>query len=270
MGEAEVIISTGSRVKKNMYLQHLTTSNMKKIILSITCLLGIYAAAFSQYVAIRSGISLNEYGSSDSRSLVTIPYGTKLENYSTDSYGGMTSSGLTGNWRKLTYGEKTGFFFDGYLLPIPPPESPAQTLEQYIEKNYQKVAGPVEWASTDEKSGAFGQYKQTIYDNGVYIVSYTDKVSISTSFFITGLTLRQAFHFCKLFSTLGELIGEKSEFPLTDVDTDTRKVKNILNPESGKNESDGVYISNETARMAFLIRENNNRIEIKVTQLIGK
>lgn len=243
---------------------------MKKKALFIFSFLTLIIGVNGQFVSIKSGIQVKEYGSNDSKNLTSIPYGIKLENYSTDSYGGMTAEGLKGNWRKITFNEKTGFIFDGYLLPIAPPDNPAQTLENYIDKNYKKIAGPTEWANKNESSDSFEQYKQTIYDNGIYIINRNDKTLSITSYYITGLDLRQAFHFCKLFTEFEEIIGEKNNFPLTEIDNEKRKVKPILNPVRGKEEMDGIYIEDKVSKKSIQIKEHFGRIEVTFTRMTNK
>lgn len=233
----------------------------KRILLFCFLVMGIsLQAQINGYVGVRAGLNLREYADIDAKSLVIIPYGTAIEGASKESYGGYTSMGMKGDWRKVTYNGKTGFLFDGFLLPIPPPDSTAGTLDNYIDKFYKKVSGPETYT---DAAGAI--YTQTVYEKGIYIMSHQTGAVKATTYYLTGIPLDKAYLFCKQFISLNEVIGEKSAFPPDETDQSARTVRQLYSPYHNSKDLRGVFISSgDKTPFIFQIRQEEGRVEITI------
>jgi hypothetical protein len=154
----------------------------------------------------------------------------------------------------VSWNGKTGYIFDGFLLPQTAPESNLG-IDDYFAKMYPKQGEAISWASENGE-----QYTQTIHDKGAFIITAKSKGYTSTQYYLTGLSLQKAFLLCKLFTPFAELIGETENFPMSDMDRNGRVVKQLYSPNPAIKNVIGIYILDKNS--TFRIRENEGRIEI--------
>lgn len=84
------------------------------------------------YVTAPSGLSLRTHNNLNSDKLAVMPYGTKVEIITLEQSNTMKVQGLAGGMHEVSYNNKTGFAFNGYLSELFPPEKGANA-KMYIE-----------------------------------------------------------------------------------------------------------------------------------------
>ena len=85
----------------------------------------------SLYVTASSGLSLREYNNLNSTKMAIMPYGAKIEVVTLESNNTMNIRGVKGGMHQVSYNNKVGFAFSGYLSKLFPPEN-GTTAEAYI------------------------------------------------------------------------------------------------------------------------------------------
>ena len=84
------------------------------------------------YVTAPSGLTLREFNNLNSEKLAVMPYGTKLEVLTSETNKTMTVAGVAGGMNQVTYNNKTGFAFNGFLSKFFPPEKNSNA-KMYVE-----------------------------------------------------------------------------------------------------------------------------------------
>ena len=101
----------------------------------------------SLYVTATAGLSLREYSNLNSEKLAIMPYGAKIEVVLLEANTTMNVKGVKGGMHQMSYNNKVGFAFSGYLSKLFPPES-GSSAEAYLrdlsyshpEASFQKCA----------------------------------------------------------------------------------------------------------------------------------
>lgn len=126
---------------------------MKKIMIlsAMLCMFNMQAQeqekATSLYVTATAGLSLREYSNLNSEKLAIMPYGAKIEVVLLEENTTMNVKGVKGGMHQMSYNNKVGFAFSGYLSKLFPPES-GSSAEAYLrdlsyshpEASFQKCA----------------------------------------------------------------------------------------------------------------------------------
>ena len=110
---------------------------MKKIMIlsAMLCMFNIQAQEQEQstslYVTATAGLSLREYSNLNSEKLAIMPYGAKIEVVLLEANTTMNVRGVKGGMHQMSYNNKVGFAFSGYLSKLFPPEN-GSSAEGYI------------------------------------------------------------------------------------------------------------------------------------------
>ncbi|MFZ9386408.1 MAG: SH3 domain-containing protein [Chitinophagaceae bacterium] len=192
---------------------------MKKIFLLAAIL--VSAAALAQwpgdfYVASKGGLSLREKQDAGSRLLTTIPYGAKIKLSYPDESVPVTLEGMTGSWAKTTYGGKTGYVVNLYLLPWAVPVAATKTLKQYLAR-----VSPAAGAAVNVKNGnpdlfeaGVTSMKKQIFRNGAEYHEEQFYESNNDSYFLPGFSMEQGFLLMRLIPEFSPVFDTKAPFPL--------------------------------------------------------
>lgn len=86
----------------------------------------------SLYVTASSGLSLREYNNLNSNKMAIMPYGAKIEVVSLEPNNTMNIRGVKGGMHQVSYNNKIGFAFSGFLSKLFPPETGVRA-EAYIK-----------------------------------------------------------------------------------------------------------------------------------------
>lgn len=84
------------------------------------------------YVTAPSGLSLRAHNNLNSDKLAVMPYGTKVEIVTAETNNTMKVQGVAGGMHEVSYNNKKGYAFNGYLSELFPPERGANA-KMYIE-----------------------------------------------------------------------------------------------------------------------------------------
>lgn len=191
---------------------------MKKIALIIFLTITISARAQwpgDFYVAAKGGLSLREKQDAGSKLLATIPYGTKIKVSYTDETVNITLEGMEGGWAKTTYGGKTGYVVNIYLLPWPPPKATVKTLKQYLPQ-VSPVAGPavnVKNGNPDLFEAGVSSMKKQIFKNGAEYHEEGFYESNNDNYFLPGFTMEQGFVLLRLIPEFSPVFGSNESYP---------------------------------------------------------
>lgn len=191
---------------------------MKKIFLLSLLIISLTATAQwpgDFYVAAKSGLSLREKQEAVSKLLATIPYGTKIKVSYADETVNITLEGMEGGWAKTSYGGKTGYVVNTYLLPWPPPKATVKTLKQYLPQ-VSPVAGPavnVKSGNPDLFEAGVSSMKKQIYKNGAEYHEEGFYESNNDSYFLPGFTMEQGFVLIRLIPEFNMVFGANETYP---------------------------------------------------------
>ncbi len=182
------------------------------LVVSINC---IGQGNITFYVAARSGLSLREKKDPNSKLLLNIPYGAKINVNYPDEIVNITLSGIESAWGKTTYAGKTGYVVNTYLLPWPPPKASVQTMKQYFQQLSLPAGAPVilKVGSIEELEAGGSTTKKQLYKNGAEHHEESYYEAGNDIYFIPGFTLQQGFILLRLIPEFKGVFSENDLFP---------------------------------------------------------
>lgn len=188
------------------------------------------------YVAAKSGLSLREKQDINSKVLAKIPYGTKITVTYPDETINISSEGMDGAWAKTTFGGKSGYVVNSYLLPWPPPKATVKTLKQYLPQVSSAAGVPVVVKSNSIESLESGgsSMKKQLFKNGAEYHEEQFYESNNDSYFLPGFTLQQGFLLIRLISEFKDVFAETAVFPRSDITTKRGQSDHIIKVEKEK------------------------------------
>ena len=112
---------------------------MKRKNILLSCIMSLFMIACYAgkrpviYVAAPSGISLRAGPSPKAAKIETLPYGTRISNYSeTENWDSI--DGYWGSWIRVAINGKDGYIYEGYTIPVVPPAVNTSSLEAYLKE----------------------------------------------------------------------------------------------------------------------------------------
>jgi uncharacterized protein YgiM (DUF1202 family) len=194
---------------------------MKKIIFLGLFFISIGCAAQQNgifYVTAKSGLSLREGKNLNAKLLVKIPYGTKISVNYPDEIEEITIDGMDAAWAKTTYGGKSGYVVNAYLIPWPPPKATAKTMKQYLPQVSPPIGAPVivKNGSIEFLEAGGSNMKKQFFKNGA---EYHEEIFYEAGndiYFLPGFTLQQGFVLLRLIPEFEDVFGETDSFPSVD------------------------------------------------------
>ena len=192
---------------------------MKKMLL-IPFLIGILSSVYASekielYVAAKAGLSLRDKPDVKATSLTKIPYGTKITiTYPVETVS-IISEGMRGSWVTTTFGGKTGYVVDVYLLPVVPPKAEVKTLSQYLAQ-LSAPFGSKLIIKSDEKTTDESEWElhKQLYKNGNEWHHFEGYEYGSDTYFLPKLTIPQGFLLLRLIPEFKDVWNDKDEFPI--------------------------------------------------------
>ena len=190
---------------------------MKKLLLFFALFACIHLGAQEniQYVAIKGGLNLRENPNPSARVLGKISYGAKLSLLqSAEESTPMVAEGFNGTWKKVVYNDLSGYIFDAYLLPFPPPTGTVKTLKDYIAELTTKHGEllVVKNDSTTETDEISVVTSKQLYKNGAEWHKFLGYEYSSSTYFIPGISLQQGFLVVRLIPEFADYVSEKDPF----------------------------------------------------------
>jgi hypothetical protein len=164
------------------------------------------------YAAARTGIPLREAPNTSAATLLKIPYGEKLSLGSGDYQGELNVEGFSGSWTKLTYGGKTGYISDIFLLPAPPPKPKVNTFKGYLAQISSPFGAPFKVANGNKDNEDYTENLKQLYKNGGEWHSFSAYESGSETVFLPGFSIQQCYLLLRLLKCV-EAVGENDPFP---------------------------------------------------------
>lgn len=161
----------------------------------IALLLFITTTFFSQaqslYVAAKSGLSMRDKPDAKATVLAKIPYGEKLIVTHPEERITILTEGINGEWVKTSYGGKTGYVVNSYLLPAEPPKATVKTMKEYFQQIAVPVGTPliVKTADTEAFEGSGSTIKKILYKNGAEIHEEQFYEANNNNYFLPGFTI---------------------------------------------------------------------------------
>lgn len=177
--------------------------------------LGLAAQNGSFYVAANNGLSLREKKDANSKVLVKIPYGTKLAVNYPEEIVNISTEGMEGAWAKTTFGGKTGYIVNSYLIPWPPPKSTVKTMKQYLSQ-VSAVAGTpvtVKNGSIEFLEAGGSNMKKQLFKNGAEYHAETFYEANNDIYFLPGFTIQQGFLLLRLIPEFKDVFGANEIYP---------------------------------------------------------
>lgn len=167
------------------------------------------------FVAAKSGLSLREKPDVNSKLLDKIPYGTKVTTIPEDGgWKDITTEGLVGYWKKVSFNNKTGYVVDNYLLPWAPPKlASIKDLKHYLAQVALPFGAKLTTKFGNETSENGWQLNKQLYKNGAEWHQFMAYEYSSDTYFLPGFSLQQGFLLCRLIPEFNKVFGEKDEFP---------------------------------------------------------
>jgi uncharacterized protein YgiM (DUF1202 family) len=185
----------------------------------IVLLLLITTTSFSQtqtlYVAAKSGLSMRDKPDVKAAVLIKIPYGEKLAVTHPEERVIVSTEGINGVWVKTTYGGKTGYVVNSYLLPAEPPKAAVKTMAEYFQQVSVPVGIPliVKTADTESFEGSGSTIKKVLYKNGAEVHEEQFYEANNNNYFLPGFTIQQGFILVRLIPEFKNVFNDKDEFP---------------------------------------------------------
>jgi hypothetical protein len=118
---------------------------------------------------------------------------------------------------KNSYGGKTGYIVNSYLLPTEPPKATAKTMKEYFQQISVPIGMPlsVKTGDPDLDEGAVSTIKKILYKNGVEIHEEQFYEANNNNYFLPGFTIQQGFILVRLIPEFKNVFNDKDKFPAT-------------------------------------------------------
>jgi Bacterial SH3 domain len=190
---------------------------MKKVLLLSVLLYSLVISAQETplYVAAKTGLSIREKPDAGAKVLDKIPYGVKIiVQEAGEEPKKINTEGLSGNWRKVSYNNKTGYIVDSYLFPFPPPKAGIKTMKEYLEQLSPAFGSKLVVKSGNEETGS--ELHKQLYKNGGEWHEFRGYEYGSDTYFLPDFTIQQGFLLVRLIAEFNEAVGERDEFPTKD------------------------------------------------------
>lgn len=190
---------------------------MKKVFLLPLLFSAINMAAQENalYVAAKNGLNIRDKPDVNAKVLDKIPYGTKISlQEAGEESKRISTEGLTGYWRKVTYNNKTGYIIDSYLFPMAPPKTTVRTMKEYLSQLSAPYSSVLTVKNGNEETGY--QVSKQLYKNGAEWHEFQGYEYGSATYFIPEFTMQQGFLLVRMIAEFSGAIGEKDEFPGKD------------------------------------------------------
>lgn len=185
------------------------------LIVALLSVLTVSAQESPLYVAAKGGLNIREKAEANARVLDKIPYGTKINLLPMEENSKkVTTEGLTGYWRKVTYNNKTGYIIDAYLLPFAPPKADVKSMKAYLAQ----LSAPFGSRLT-VKTGAEDMVATThkqLYKNGGEYHQFIGYEYNSDTYFLPQFSMQQGFLLVRMMAEFAEVWSEKDALPTTD------------------------------------------------------
>jgi hypothetical protein len=177
--------------------------------------MGVAAQESSMYVSAKAGLSIREKPDVNAKVLDKIPYGTNVVlKESSEEAKRVSTEGLTGYWKKVTYNNKTGYIVDTYLFHYAPPKAGVKTMKDYLAQLSAPFGSKLVVKSGNEEM-EMETHKQ-LFKNGGEWHEFQGYEYGSVTYFVPGFTVQQGFLLVRMIAEFNEAIGEKDEFPTKD------------------------------------------------------
>jgi uncharacterized protein YgiM (DUF1202 family) len=179
----------------------------------------ITTTSFSQaqdlYVAAKNGLSMRDKPDAKATVLTKIPYGEKLTVTQPEERITISTEGISGVWVKTSYGGKTGYVVNSYLLPTEPPKATVKTMKEYFQQISVPIGTPlsVKTGDPDLDEGAVSTIKKILYKNGAEIHEEQFYEANNNNYFLPGFTIQQGFILVRLIPEFKNVFSDKDEFP---------------------------------------------------------
>ncbi|GBF44651.1 hypothetical protein LPTSP2_39550 [Leptospira ellinghausenii] len=121
----------------------------KEIIIIFILIINFWNGTYSKenkkngygYIVASGGLNVRELPNLHSKIIYNIEYGEKIY-WSKESKleKPIIISGISGNWVSVKFNKKVGYVFDGYLVPIIPPEEDSNDIEDYLNSNFKIIS----------------------------------------------------------------------------------------------------------------------------------
>jgi hypothetical protein len=169
------------------------------------------------YVAAKTGLSIRERPDAAGKVLDKIPYGTRVT-VTYDSLKVIAVEGFVGSWARVNYNGKSGYIVNSYLIPLPPPKATVKTMKEYFAQVTSVVGAPfvVKNGQKDIPEGEGWELKKQFYKNGAEWHQFSAYESGTSTYFLPGFTIEQAFILIRLIPEFKEAFDEKDAFPRFD------------------------------------------------------
>jgi len=187
----------------------------------VVLFLFITTISFSQtqswYVAAKSGLSMRDKPDAKAVVLAKIPYAEKLIVMHPEERITVSTEGISGLWVKTSYGGKTGYVVNSYLLPAEPPKATVKTIKEYFQQISVPVGTPliVKTGDPELDEGSVSTIKKILYKNGAEIHEEQFYEANNNNYFLPGFTIQQCFILVRLIPEFKDVFNDKDEFPLT-------------------------------------------------------
>jgi Bacterial SH3 domain len=182
---------------------------------ALFCSMTIAAQEDALHVAAKTGLNIREKPETTAKVLGKIPYGAKIS-LQEESGGNkqISTEGLTGYWRKVTYNNQTGYIIDTYLLPYPPPKTDTMTMKEYLAQISVAFGDSliIDNGKMNNAEEGGSQLIKQLYKNGAEWHEFLGYEYNSMTYFIPGFTMQQAFLLVRLIPEFAGYIGVKDEF----------------------------------------------------------
>lgn len=193
---------------------------MKRILVLLAIAFTLNAAAQSTalttlYVAAKSGLSMRDKPDAKATVIGKIPYGTKVSVNYPGEIVNITTEGLVGAWATVTYGGKTGYIVNSYLIPYAPPKAGVETMKQYLAQLSTPFGSKLvvkNGTMNNIEEGGWELRKQ-LYKNGTEWHEFAGYEYGSNTYFLPLFSIEQAFVLLRLIPEFKEVFDDKAEFP---------------------------------------------------------
>jgi hypothetical protein len=173
------------------------------------------SAQTKTYVALKAGLSIREKPDVKATVIGKIPYGTGIAVSYPEKVIEVSTEGLHGAWAKTTYGGKTGYIINSYLLPVPPPKAGIKTAKEYLAQLSTTAGAPliIKRGSIMNIEEGGSETKKQLYKNGAEYHSVVGYEWHNDVYFLPDFTLEQGFVLLRLIPEFNYVFAEGDVFP---------------------------------------------------------